>query len=90
MKMYDVTVLAHELGIESSEVLERAGVVKAFAIRHALVKLKHEVKATMKAGYMTINVGRLNERLQHIAKLPRPGLPKVRCNRKCRCAEPLT
>ena len=61
------------------------GHVKLLAIRRALIIMKHEVKEAMKAGQMTVDIGRLNERLQHIAKIPRPGLPKLRCNGRCQC-----
>jgi hypothetical protein len=61
------------------------GWTKALAIRREVITLKHEVKAALKAGVPWINTDRLNERLQHIAKIPRPGLPKLRCNGRCRC-----
>ena len=61
------------------------GHVKLLAIRRGLITLKHEVKVAMKSGHMTVDIGRLNERLQHIAKIPRPGLPKLRCNGRCKC-----
>ena len=62
------------------------GHAKLLAIRRELIIMKHEVKKAMKSGQMTVQIGRLNERLQHIAKIPRPGLPKLRCNGRCRCA----
>lgn len=63
-----------------------AGHAKLLAIRRELITMKHEVKAAMKAGHGPVSIHRLNERLQHIAKIPRPGLPKLRCNGRCRCA----
>ena len=65
----------------------QAGWTKLIAIRQGLLDLKHEVKAALKAGVVNISTDRLNERLQHIAKIPRPGLPKLRCNGRCRCAK---
>ena len=62
-----------------------AGHAKLVAIRRGLITLKHEVKAAMKSGHMTIEIGRLNERLQHIAKIPTPVRPKLRCNGRCKC-----
>ena len=95
MKMYDMEALMRVIGAISEPfsraALERAGVPKAFAIRHGLVRLKHEVKDAMMADPNgTIPLTVLNERLQHLAKIPRPGLPKQRCNGRCRCNKPLT
>lgn len=72
MKLYDPT--------------NQAGHAKLLAIRRGLIDLKHEVKLALKSGHMTVDIHRLNERLQHIAKIPREGLPKQRCNGRCRCA----
>jgi hypothetical protein len=83
MKQYTVRELT-DRGVPI-ELLFQTGVVKAFEIRHKVVKLKHEVKEALKSGVKTIDTERLNERLQHIAKVPRPGLPKLRCWGKCRC-----
>ena len=62
------------------------GHVKLLAIRRELITMKHEVKKAFLAGKMYVPMVRLNERLQHIAKIPRPGLPKLRCNGRCRCS----
>ena len=97
-KMYDLDALVEALcsaadelettGVsESGEaILVRFGVPKAFAIRAGLIALKHEVKYALQHD-LPVNVQRLNERLQHLAKYPRPGLPKVRCNGKCQCGK---
>ena len=62
------------------------GVNKLLRIRRRLIILKHEVKAALKVGIKTIDTQRLNERLQHIAKLPRPGYKGSRCApERCRC-----
>ena len=62
------------------------GIRKALEIRHRLIVLKHEVKDALKAGVQMISTNRLNERLQHIAKLPRPGYKGKRCEPgRCRC-----
>jgi hypothetical protein len=62
------------------------GHAKLLAIRRELITMKHEVKAAMKSGQTVVDINRLNERLQHIAKIPHAGLPKLRCNGRCRCA----
>ena len=61
------------------------GHAKLLAVRRGLIDLKHEVKSLLKAGVQAVPVDRLNERLQHIAKIPHAGLPKLRCNGRCRC-----
>lgn len=65
------------------------GHTKLVAIRRGLIDLKHEVKELMRTGVKEVPVNRLNERLQHIAKIPRPGLPKLRCNGRCQCKKGL-
>ena len=87
MRMYSVGALL-EKGYDL-ETLEEAGVVKAFQMRQALLRLKHETKELLKAGVKTVDVQRLNERLQHIAKIPRPGFEKRRCGERCRCGKGL-
>jgi len=81
--MYEVDELT-KLGIPR-DILDKTGVLKVLEIRRQLIILKHEVKEALKAGVVSISTDRLNERLQHIAKIPRPGLPKLRCNGRCRC-----
>ena len=80
--MYDVKRIIRAVQV----VMDREGVEKAFKIRYEVVRLKHEVKKALKDGETTMSLHRLNERLQHIAKIPHLGLPKQRCNGKCRCA----
>lgn len=82
MRMYDAREL-RRAGLDG-DFVEAVGITKAFAIRREIVALKHEVKAALKAGHRTVDIRRLNERLQHIAKLPRPGYAP-RCPGKCAC-----
>ena len=85
MKMYRPELL----GL-SPQVLAESGVLKAFAMRRGLLCLKHEVKDLLKAGVRDVDTQRLNERLQHIAKIPRPGgLLRQKCGKHCQCARGL-